>query len=157
MNILGIDPGVGGGMALLSEGDTPMLASIKNYTEKDIKSVLQVFTMTPCICFIEKVHAAPGQGVSSMFTFGQNYGFWRGLLTAYEIPFEEVSPQTWQGCIGFRTPRGASYNDRKRLLKQRAEQLYPSALITLGTADAVLIAEYGRRLYNLRENKNPSH
>lgn len=156
MNILGIDPGVGGGMALLSEGNVPMVASIKNYTEKDIKSMLQVFAMSPCVCFIEKVHAAPGQGVSSMFTFGQNYGFWRGLLTAYEIPFEEVSPQTWQGCIGFKTPRGATYAVRKRLLKQRAEQLYPSVPITLGTADAVLIAEYGRRLYNSRENKNPS-
>jgi len=159
MNILGIDPGENGGFAFIStSGDHyPCLVEFKTNTRKDIAQIVKYYSLLgPCTCFIEKVHAAPRQGVSSTFTFGKNYGFWLGILTVLEISFEEVSPQTWQGCLGFKSPRGATYNDRKRLLKQRAEQLYPSVPISLGTADAVLIAEYGRRLYNSRENKNPS-
>ena len=53
----------------------------------------------PVMCYLEKVHAMPGQGVTSMFTFGQNYGFLRGLLIARGIPFEEVQPNPWQDFI----------------------------------------------------------
>ena len=101
--------------------------------------------LEPYHAFLEKVHAMPGQGVTSMFTFGRNLGFLRGLLVGYGLPFEDVPPQTWQKGVGV----GGSYPTkahRKRAHKQLAEQLFPRTKITLADADALLIAEYGHRL-----------
>ena len=153
MNILGIDPGEHGGYALMTDANFPTAIEFSKQTKKEVSDIIKFYAdcMGPLHCIIEKVHAAPRQGVTSTFTFGKNYGFWLGLLTAHGIPYEEVPPQTWQGGLGIKAPRQATYADRKRLLKQRAEQLYPNVPIKADTADAVLIAEYGRRLLNSRK------
>lgn len=50
------------------------------------------FTFRACL---EKVHAMPGQGVTSMFTFGENFGFWKGFLAAHKVPYVLTTPQVW--------------------------------------------------------------
>lgn len=148
MNIIGIDPGKEGGIVLLSDDTSVVLPySLKNSTEYDISTlIVELKLLGDCYCFIEKVGPARKQGVASMFTFGQGYGFLRGLLVAHKIPFEEVPPTVWQAYLKCR-PRGTfSRAEHKQHLKQRSQQLFPSINITLATADALLIAEYGRRV-----------
>lgn len=152
MNVIGIDPGKSGGISLISDDSLFIIPySIENLTEYDVDAIVSdLKSMGPCHCFIEKVGAARGQGVTSMFTFGQNYGFWRGLLVAYKIPFEEVPPTVWQPAMKCKTRGKFTKQEHKTHLKQRAQQLWPSVDITLTTADALLIAEYGRRVLNSR-------
>ena len=156
MNIIGIDPGKSGGISVITEDVSIVLCeSIEKMTERDVADTIDAFkSMGACHCFIEKVGAARGQGVTSMFTFGQNYGFWRGLLTANKIPFEEVPPTVWQPAMRCKTRGASTKSEHKQHLKQRAQQLFPSIHITLATADALLIAEYGRRVYNSRTRQS---
>jgi hypothetical protein len=71
-----------------------------------------------------------------MFTFGANYGFWRGALQAAKIPFFEVMPKQWQKGLVSPKIKGA---DRKRALLQLAKERYPKIKVTLATADALLM------------------
>lgn len=141
MLVLGIDPGIKGGWALLSDSKTLETFSFSNKSEKEISNSLAF--IRPDYAFLERVHAAPGQGVSSMFTFGQAYGFIRGCLSSRLISFENITPQKWQGILGVPNRNGKSYNEHKRLLKGLAEKLYPEHKITLANADAILIAHAG--------------
>jgi hypothetical protein len=91
--------------------------------------------------YIEGVNAMPGQGVVSTFKFGMNYGLWQGILVALKIPFERVYPLKWQTAMSCRT------GGNKNISKARAQELFPRIKVTHAIADALLIAEYGRRLY----------
>lgn len=149
MNIIGIDPGIKGGIALISLDQLFVLAyPTEKYTDYDLDGLVKQFkSMGSCYCFIEKVGAARGQGVASMFTFGDNAGFWRGLIVANQIPFEYVPPTVWQPALRIKPRRkDITYNEHKKLLKEHAQRIYPGHDITLATADAILIAEYGRRI-----------
>jgi len=142
--ILGIDPGAGGGLA--SWYDNEMCAVKMPATEKDICDWAADFCETGAFAYIERVHAMPGQGVTSMFSFGRNYGFLRGCLIAHGIPFEEVTPRTWQKTFGLKKAKGETPTAWKNRLKAKAQQLFPELKVTLATADALLIAEHGRRV-----------
>lgn len=135
MTLIGIDPGKSGGIAWLQDGICS--ASKMPDTEKDVHSLFRRIGCGPCI--IEKVHSMPGQGVKSMFTFGQNYGFLRGCLISMGVSFDEITPQTWQKALGCWS------KGNKNITKAKAQQLYPSMTITHATADALLILEYLRR------------
>lgn len=135
MIIGGIDPGINGGIAI-SSGDN-MYAYKMPETEKDICELILTYPLKAI--FLESVHSMPGQGVASSFKFGRGYGFLRGIITALEIPLHDVSPQKWQKFIGCLT------KGDKNVSKQKAQQLFPKLKITHATADAILIAEYGRR------------
>lgn len=138
MHIIGIDPGQSGGIAILRQGFPPQTIALKT-TEADIYAWLPLFT-DDYFAYIERVHSMPKQGVASSFKFGQNYGFLRGLLIAMRISFDEVTPQKWQKAMGC-----MSKGD-KNVTKARAQQLFPQIKVTHAIADALLIAEYGRRL-----------
>lgn len=136
MNVIGIDPGASGGIVIrningISFGKMPE-------TERDIVEMLDAIPR-PRFAFIERVNAMPKQGVSSTFKFGMHYGFLRGVLTALSIPFEDVTPQKWQAAM-----RCMSKGD-KNVTKAAAQRLWPDIKWTHATADAALIAEYGRR------------
>ena len=157
MIFLGIDPGQSGGIAALGLMSGPWASKFAE-TERDLfaqvvacghdsrediwvelwptKPRLDVFAV------IERVHSMPKHGVTSSFKFGQSYGFLRGLLIASGIPFEEVTPQKWQKAMGC-----LSRGD-KNVTKRRAQQLFPELKITHAIADALLIAEYGRRTFS---------
>jgi crossover junction endodeoxyribonuclease RuvC len=102
----------------------------------------------PMFGVIEAQQAMPGQGVTSMFSVGQRYGLLTGLLIGLQIPFEAVRPQAWMRALGI--PPKAD----KRAHVERALSLFPTAEVTGprggmkdGRADALLIAEYGRRTH----------
>lgn len=144
MKVLGIDPGLNGGWALLDENGTLETFSFSNKSEKEISNSLSL--VRPDYAFIEQVHAAPGQGVSSMFTFGRAYGFVRGVLSSRCIDFDSITPQAWQRLLRIPNRNGKTYNEHKRLLKDLASKLYPNHKITLANADAILIAHAGMTL-----------
>lgn len=142
MIFIGIDPGKSGGIAWIEGGEAA--AAKAPATERDQWELLVQLAglLTPgSHAVIEEVHAMPKQGVTSMFSFGQNYGTWIGMLTAAAIPFDLVTPQTWQRVLRCRT-RGD-----KNVSKRRAQQLFPQLKITHATADALLIAEYCRLVH----------
>jgi crossover junction endodeoxyribonuclease RuvC len=155
MNIIGIDPGASGGiasMSLVNAAWEPPVALKLDGTEKDISDFLGKFSGLDSFCYLERVSSnfradGSGRGGKGMFAFGQGYGFLRGLLIAHRIPFEEVLPAKWQAVFGLkRTDKDESGTDKKNRHKAKCQQLFPQLKITHATADAILLAEYGRRL-----------
>lgn len=139
---IGIDPGKGGGIAIIYP-DNSVVAQ-KWTSLQDMKEHLcEVKFQGDERCAIEHVHAMPGQGVTSMFSFGENYGQWQGLLCALEIPHRMIRPQEWQkGITGRQGLKGTALKQR---LKTEAQKLFPKVKVTNATADALLIADWCRR------------
>jgi crossover junction endodeoxyribonuclease RuvC len=137
MKILGLDPGKSGGLAVVGDGSAD--ASKFGATERDIWDAIRMAAGACDFAYIERVGAFPGQGVSSTFKFGQSYGFLRACLVAAGIPFEAVTPAKWQRSLAC-----LSKGD-KNVTKAKAQELFPALTITHAIADALLIAEYGRR------------
>jgi hypothetical protein len=148
MTYLGIDPGVAGGIGLVGAGWPPRAWKMP-LTDRDLLDLLfeirhEADVRNPVrvnICaWLEKSQPLPiaQRGVISAWKSGCNYGIVRMALTACRIPFEEVRPQKWQGDLGCRT------HGDKNISKQKAQQLFPSLVITHAIADALLIAEFGR-------------
>jgi crossover junction endodeoxyribonuclease RuvC len=142
---IGIDPGKSGGIAWIEDGE-PAQAVKMPATEADIYDKIHTLQAvqfcrdgTLPFAVIEKVHAMPKQGVTSTFTFGKNYGALLMALTAAGIPFEEVLPGTWMRGLGCLT------KGDKNVSKRKAQQLFPHLKVTHAIADALLIAEWGRR------------
>ena len=136
---IGIDPGKSGAIVVIFP-DGPDRIRL-DQTEKDVADWLNDVTSEKCFCYIEKVNAMPKQGVSSTFKFGKSFGFLIGLLSAFRVPHEFVTPSKWQremGCLS---------GGDKNVTKQKAQQLFPKTewKITHKEADALLIAEYCRR------------
>ena len=98
------------------------------------------------VVVLENVHAMPKQGVSSSFCFGEGKGMWEGILGAFDIPFDLVSPQRWKKEIM------ADQGKDKSAARFKAMALFPSLADQLklvkhdGRAEALLMAEYARRL-----------
>lgn len=136
--ILGVDPGQSGGIALLV-GDTAQAAKMPE-TEAETWELLQAYAAyLPIKAYLERVSAMPRQGVSSTFKFGQSYGMLRAFLVALGIPFETVAPGVWQRSLGCLS------GGNKAVTRAKAQELWPHLKATNATADALLIAEYGRR------------
>ena len=141
---IGIDPGKSGGIAWIQDGKLcveKMPDTIKDVWEmfRDIARECMTRGSGPaCKAYLEQVHAMPGQGVTSCFTFGNGFGHLEMALTASGIPFERITPQKWQKALG------CSTGGDKNVSKRRAQELFPGTKFTHATADAALIAEYGR-------------
>lgn len=94
---------------------------------------------------LEKVHAFPGQGVTSVFNFGMNYGSWQGIFAAYRIPVTLVTPQKWRKEFIIKSEG----HDTKSRSLAAARRLFPkiewlSRKKDHDRADALLMAYYGR-------------
>ena len=147
MIVIGIDPGVSGGIAFYSGFVSEMTTCEKMPpTESELSDTFVDWPSATTFAYIERVHSSPQMGVKSAFTFGQNYGFLRGCLVAHGIPFEEVRPQQWMREFGMKKSKTETPVQWKNRLKGKAQQLFPHLKVTLATADALLICEYGRRL-----------
>ena len=141
MNHIGIDPGKNGGIALLQRDGSVVDVVKMPATDADIRDLLDEWTSEgiPTHAVLERVRSSPQMGVVSAFTFGQGYGALRMALACAEIPYEEVTPAKWQGALGCRT------KGDKNVTKRKAQELFPSVKVTHAIADALLIAEWGRR------------
>ena len=137
----GIDPGKSVGIAVIDTNVGKVFAFKMANTEADIKNILKAYAI-PGIAIIEAVHAFPGQGVTSMFTFGQNYGFLRGCLVALGISFIEVTPQKWMAYFGLKKDKEEAGTDYKKRILQKAQNLFPNSNVTLQTADSLMLCEY---------------
>ena len=150
MTIIGIDPGASGALCFTNSEKKDMhtykchkLISERRLT---VSMALNAYKSKEAIVYIEKVHAMPHDGRSSLFKFGVNYGAWLGILNSIKgiNKIVEVSPQKWmkfwQDKMEFKLPK--IKKDRKNKLKEIAS-IYTEKPATLWNADSVLITMYG--------------
>ena len=138
--ILGIDPGKGGGAAVMSESGLLIDCEAFRAPER-MHEVLRGWEKTYhfSTVVIENVHAFPGQGVVSAFSFGQNFGWWEGRLSGYRLTY--VEPRVWQKKLGIVLPGHSKKTEHKKALCAHAKLLFPGAKkVSLATCDAILIA-----------------
>lgn len=147
MIYIGVDPGEKGTMAILEYiGDERENITIIPYDKDDYAKSLAEISGCSAICCLERVNAMPKQGVVSMFDFGKNFGFIQGLLTAYSIPYELVTPQKWKKEFQITGDKNSSIAVCKRLFPdvdlRRTERCRKD---DDNSAEALLLAEYARR------------
>lgn len=144
--IIGIDPGINGAMACLGADHTLDIFDVpKIGKEPDYVTWASVWGANLPFAkhvWIEKVGAMPGQGVTSMFNFGERYGFVIGLVASANVPFSFVRPQAWKAAAGI------TNNAEKGASRLRAKQIFPGAdwfdrAKDDGRAEAALIAYVG--------------
>lgn len=156
MYIVGIDPGLKGGIAfyhpnqLVAERtpliEVPYVKKGKKRTRSDmdlgtIRKSMQDFDISHV--FLEKVSAMPGQGVTGMFRFGQNLGQWQGLIVGMGLEYTMVTPQAWKKHSGLiKATKGQSVDMARDLWPDNGVDFkYKTA--DEGRAEAALIAKYG--------------
>jgi len=154
--IIGIDPGLSGGIALYDTKYNTWIVYVMPVEKKTGIHVAEIHARfcsyihdwSDTLAVIEKVHAMPGQGVTSMFTFGMGYGKVIGLLETLEIPYLNPTPQQWKKRIleGTTKDKDATI----AYVKQRypAISLLPTQRCTKphdGMADAICLCEYGMK------------
>lgn len=153
---VGIDPGKDGGLACLCPGGSVLAVERMPPTERDLVDMLESWyfmTEDEAACcltvYVEDVHSMPKQGVASSFKFGFGCGVIRGVLAALGARYEMVSPMRWQkplGCLVKGRKATDDQTSKKNVNKAVAQRLFPQVpKITHATADALMIAEYGRR------------
>lgn len=146
---IGIDPGQGGAIAMI--GAEELLTVIDWPGDEITAAEIMRDAVISCdikLCALEMVGsfspAGRKQGGVSMFKFGTNWGIWRGILAALQIPFIMVRPQEWQKGL---VPKKAEGDDKPSLAVAR--RLFPDAELHLkkhhGRADALLLAHYAKR------------
>jgi crossover junction endodeoxyribonuclease RuvC len=140
---LGIDPGKSGAVALLHSDGVEIQDWVDGPTMDGVlKNWQMLFGIT--MAALEHVSAMPKQGVTSMFSFGTNFGWWQGWLECAGISYVLVRPQNWQKGM---VPKKMSNTDKPSLTVVR--RLFPDVELHLqkhhGRADALLIADWLRR------------
>jgi crossover junction endodeoxyribonuclease RuvC len=150
---LGIDPGASGAIAVLREDgvlvaviDMPVVElKVGKAMKRRVSPELLAHEMSlyaGSVVFLEQVSAMPGQGVSSMFAFGESYGIVKGVLAALGMSINLVTPNTWKKAMGLNAGKDGS--------RAKAIQMWPSHVGDFkrvkddGRAEACLIAEFGR-------------
>lgn len=151
--ILAIDPGSSGCLALMSIDGRYIghlhMPTIKVGSKTRVNGAAVMGWLSPRLyefqishAYLEQVQAMPGQGVSSMFTFGHAAGLVEGVITGAGIPLTLVTPQAWKKHAGL-------IGSDKDAARSRAVQLFPGIrdldLKAKGQAlaDALLIGRYG--------------
>lgn len=140
MIFLGIDPGITGAVARYDD-EADLVTVARDF--KSLGDIAQAITdLSPGAAFaaIELVSSRPGQGVSSVFSFGRSTGVALGALLVAKVPFIEVTPQRW---IAFHTDPFRAFDSgfvaKKRWPRQ--DHLF-RRVKDHNTADACLIAAY---------------
>ena len=153
MKIIGIDPGLSGAIAILQNNkvlnlfDMPVMAEGKknkrqlnsaqlvNILKDNTKSNAEIAVV------VEQVNAMPGQGVTSMFNFGQTFGAIKGVCAALALPIFFVRPSKWKKHFEL-------INSSKDSSRTKVIEMYPSLSSQLSKkkdvnkSDAILIARY---------------
>ena len=147
MLILGIDPGLDGGIAVIDGTEIVLLETIPTETKggfikrqvdaQKLSNILRVYPDS--VCYLEGVASRPGQGVASVFSFGDTYGAIRGVLGALNIPTYTITPSKWKKELKI-----SSKEDSLKAIKE----LYPLLKMRKkdhNLAEAILIALYGKK------------
>ncbi len=164
MIIIGIDPGISGAICFFSCGkvlnviDMPTMADGKKNKKQvngrqvfnEIKTLKNNFPKENIIAVLEQVSAMPGQGVTSMFNFGQSFGIIKGICSAMEIPIFYTRPAKWKKYFNL-------INSQKDASRTKVIEMFPEISQKLSKkkdnnkADAILISYY---FENISENNN---
>ncbi len=164
MLIIGIDPGISGSICFFQDGKILDVIEMPTMTEgkKNKKQVngAQVYNEIlkkiskiekhDIRVVIEKVSAMPGQGVTSMFNFGQSFGILKGICSAMQLPLFYVRPAKWKKYFGL-------INSEKDASRTRAIEMFPNFSSQLSKkkdsnkADAILIASFYHETYKFEE------
>lgn len=151
--IIGIDPGTNGGIAVLDiEGNVVSVTKMPD-TMQDILEYLrkysgseQLFMRADAVCYLEKVGMGmPNQSSKATATFARHCGHLEMALLALGIKTIECTPQKWIKSYQLGNSKEYSKTEWKNKLKSLAQQLFPREKVTLAIADALLLAEYGRK------------
>tara|TARA_B100000780_G_scaffold28500_1_gene18064 strand:- start:56 stop:547 length:492 start_codon:yes stop_codon:yes gene_type:complete len=153
MRIIGIDPGLSGGIAILDNSkvvklfDMPVMPDGKK-NKRQLNSALlvklikdNIKNLEDTVMVVEQVNAMPGQGVTSMFNFGQTFGAIKGICAALGLPIFLVRPAKWKKHFEL-------INSSKDSSRTKAIEMYPSISEQLSKkkdvnkSDAILIARY---------------
>jgi crossover junction endodeoxyribonuclease RuvC len=153
MRIIGIDPGLSGAIAILEDNkikeifDMPVMPDGKK-NKRQLNSALlvklikdNIKNFEDTIMVVEQVNAMPGQGVTSMFNFGQTFGAIKGICAALGLPIFFVRPAKWKKHFEL-------INSSKDASRTKAIEMYPSISEQLSKkkdvnkSDAILIARY---------------
>ena len=164
MLIIGIDPGVSGSICFFKDGKILDVIEmpIMNEGKKNKKQVngAQIYNEiikridntsgTRTRVVIEHVTAMPGQGVTSMFNFGQSFGILKGVCSAMRLPMFFVRPAKWKKYYNL-------INSEKDASRTRAIEIFPNFSSRLSKkkdsnkADAILIASFYYETYKSEE------
>ena len=153
MRIFGIDPGLSGAIAILDNKEVidiielPVMAEgKKNKRQLNSAHLSQYMTkniidINDTVVVVEQVNAMPGQGVTSMFNFGQTFGAIKGVSAALKLPIYFVRPSKWKKYFDLiRSSKDASRTKAIEMYPSLAEQL--SKKKDVNKSDAILIARF---------------
>ena len=164
MLVIGIDPGISGSICFLQNGRIIDVIEMPTMTEgkKNKKQVngSQIFNeildrikkldINDIRVVIEQVSAMPGQGVTSMFNFGQSFGILKGICSAMQLPMYFVRPAKWKKYFNL-------INSEKDASRTRAIEIFPYFSSQLSKkkdsnkAHAILIASFYYETYKIEE------
>lgn len=162
MIITGVDPGKTGAMVTLFEDGSTVVDRVPLVTIKGQKTepdfpvwarswAASVFMNAPDVIVMEKVQARPGQGVTSMFSFGKVQGFAMGVIMARcNAPMQYAYPSVWKEALGLiGLDKSASVGKALELVPSIQKELERklkgnTADVKHGIAEAALLAYYGR-------------
>ena len=155
MIIIGIDPGISGSICFFEDGkiidiiDMPVMSDGKKNKRQvngaqiynEISSRIKNYNINDIKVVIEQVSAMPGQGVTSMFNFGQSFGVLKGICSAMQISMYFVRPAKWKKYFNL-------INSQKDASRTKAIQIFPYISSQLSKkkdankADAILLASF---------------
>jgi len=164
MLIIGIDPGISGSLCFFEDGkiidviEMPVMADgKKNKRQVNGAQIYnEIFKRTKGIkkedikVIIEQVSAMPGQGVTSMFNFGQSFGVLKGICSAMQLPLYFVRPAKWKKYFNL-------INSEKDASRTKAIEVFPyisqqlSKKKDANKADAILISSFFYETYQSEE------
>ena len=160
MFIIGIDPGISGAMCFFESDiikdviEMPVMADGKKNKRQingpqivnEIQKRIENIPKKNIFVVVEHVSAMPGQGVTSMFNFGQSFGILKGLCSAMQLPTYFVRPARWKKYYNL-------INSEKDASRTRAIEIFPYFSSNLSKkkdsnkADAILIASFFHETY----------
>ena len=162
MLIIGIDPGISGSICFFLDGkilevlEMPTMAEGKKNKKQingsqiynEINRVINKIQNQEVRVVIEQVSAMPGQGVTSMFNFGQSFGILKGICSAMKLPMYFVRPAKWKKYFNL-------INSQKDASRTKAIERFPyfsqelSKKKDANKADAILIASFYNETYKI--------
>lgn len=143
---IGIDPGKSGGIACI-DTESGICYTVP-YSDKELLDLCSSESGKGqnVVCCLEKVGAMPGQGVVSMFSFGQSVGYIKGVLESFRIPYQEITPQKWKREFGLTSDKAKSAEVCRKLFPDISLLATPRCKKPHdGMTEALLMAEYARR------------
>ena len=164
MLIIGIDPGISGSICFFQDGKIIDVVEMPTMTEgkknkkqvngsqifNEISEKIKSLDKEEIKVIIEQVSAMPGQGVTSMFNFGQSFGILKGICSAMQLPMYFVRPAKWKKYFNL-------INSEKDASRTRAIEIFPYFSSKLSRkkdsnkADAILIASFYYETYKTEE------